>query len=117
MRRGDNPKALTTSPERGCDKHSEKILMPTFINIEEPRSIGKLKEGGRLKDMTEIRQSVGESKVGYHAAKSPRDRDAEVNGANYNPHVITFGESSTDHWGYGGEYATISKRTNLRKMW
>ena len=92
-------KSLDNSPERGSDKHSEKILMPTFINIEEPRSIGKLKEGGRLKDMAEIRQSVGEPKMGYHTAKSPRDNNAEVNGANYNSDVITFesvGESSTD---------------------
>ena len=92
-------KSLDNSPERGSDKHSEKILMPTFINIEEPRSIGKLKEGGRLKDMAEIRQSVGEPRVGYHIAKSPRDNNAEVNGANYNSDVITFesvGESSTD---------------------
>ena len=92
-------KSLDNSPERSSDKHSEKILMPTFINIEEPRSIGRLKEGGRLKDMTEIRQSVGEPKVGYHVTKSQKDTNAEVNGASYNPHVITFdrvGESSTD---------------------
>ena len=92
-------KSLDNSPERGNDKHCEKILMPTFINIEEPRSIGKLKEGGRLKDMAEIRQSVGEPKVGYQFAKSPRDKDAEVYGANYNSDVLTLesiGESSTD---------------------
>ena len=111
-------KSLDNSPERGSDKHSEKILMPTFINIEEPRSIGKLKEGGRLKDMAEIRQSVGEPKVGYHTGKSPKDKNAEVNGANCISDVTTFesvGESSTDPEKTVASAQTLTKEPILEK--
>ena len=43
-------RSLDNSPERRYDKVSEKVLMPTFISLEEPKNKKNLKEGGKLKE-------------------------------------------------------------------
>ena len=47
----EQSRSLDNSPEKKFDKHTTERLMPTFFNAEAPRSIAKLKEGGKLKEL------------------------------------------------------------------
>ena len=51
-------RSLDSSPERRVDKYGERIIMPTFINLEEPRSITKLKEGGKMRSRGNVDDKI-----------------------------------------------------------
>ncbi len=76
----ETSRSLDNSPERKYDKHSERMI-PTFINLEEPRSITRLKDGGRVRDVA-MRQVLEEQAE----VCLLRDGDRVPNG-NYSPHL------------------------------
>ena len=67
-----------TSPDKHLEKApGERKLMPTFINLEEARSITKLKEGAKLRDFSKSR-SDAQAANQTSPSKSKRTEDKKT---------------------------------------